>query len=194
MEDLIQIIFSGIVIFSTVVYAVLTWRLVKETKKIRLFQIKPDIRVYFERGEANEQLLYIVVENQGFGAALNVSFQILKNLESYKGEYFNLKGKGVFKHGIVTLYPSQRHRYFVLPLEKENFDKIISETLIVKVNYRDITDKKFEETFSLPIIETVGVGKSIPPDTYSGRVPFYLEKIDKSLKGLSAAIDKLVRQ
>tara|TARA_R110002167_G_scaffold366458_1_gene598022 strand:- start:4910 stop:5512 length:603 start_codon:yes stop_codon:yes gene_type:complete len=192
MESLLQIIFSGIVTASTVVYALLTWRLVKETKLIREFQIKPDVRIYFERGEANNKLLFVVVENQGFGAALDVNFQVLKNLESYPEEYFNIKDKGVFKHGIVTLYPNQRHRYFILAIEKDNYNKVIEESLIIKTTYHDITNRKFNLTFNIPVKETVGVGLSTPPDNYSGRIPFYLERIDKSLKSLGKSVDELV--
>lgn len=191
MENLLQIIFSGVVAASTVVYAVLTWKLVKETKMIRKFQIKPDVRIYFERGEANDKLLFIIVENQGFGAALNVKFRVIKNLKSYPGEYFDIVGKGVFKHGIVSLYPNQKHRYFVLAIEKANYDKVIEESLIIKTTYQDITNKKFDFEFNLPVGETVGIGSSIPPDNYSGRVPFYLERIDKSLKSIGKSVSEL---
>lgn len=192
MENLLQIIFSGVVAASTVVYAVLTWKLVKETRLIRQFQIKPDVRIYFERGEANDKLLFIVVENQGFGAALNVNFQVLKNLESYPGKYFDIVGKGVFKHGIVSLYPNQKHRYFVLAIEKANYIKVIEESLIVKTTYQDVTNKKFDYEFNLLIRETIGKGTSIPPDNYSGRIPFYLERIDKSLKSLNKLVSELL--
>lgn len=191
MENLLQIIFSGVVAVSTVVYAVLTWKLVNETKLIREFQIKPDIRIYFERGEANDKLLFIVVENQGPGAALHVKFQIIKNLESYPGEYFNITSKGVFKHGIVSLYPNQKYRYFVLAIEKANYEKVIEESLIIKTTFQSITRKKFVYEFNLPISETTGISSSIPPDNYSGRVSFYLEGIDKSLKAIGKSLSEL---
>jgi hypothetical protein len=194
MGDLIQIIFSGIVTISTVVYAVLTWKLVKETKLIREFQIRPDVRIYFERGEANNMLLYITVENQGLGAAMNVKFEIVKNLEYYSNEYLNITEKGVFKHGIVTFYPNQKHRYFVSALEKSNYDKVIEETLIIKSTYQDITKNKYNIEFYLPVKEIIGIGKSTPPDNYIGRIPFYLEKIDGTLKIISKKVDDINSQ
>lgn len=192
MENLLQIIFSGVVATSTVVYAVLTWKLVKETELIRKFQIKPDVRIYFERGEANNNLLFIVVENQGFGTALNVKFQVLKNLESYPRDYFDIDGKGVFKHGIVSFYPNQKHRYYILAVESSNYNEVIEESLIIKTTYQDITRKKFECQFNLPVKETIGIGSSIPPDNYLGRIPFYLGRIDKSLKTLDNSVGELL--
>ena len=41
------LLFTFIVALATVVYAVLTWRLVSETEKLRIVQTEPDISVLF---------------------------------------------------------------------------------------------------------------------------------------------------
>ena len=59
--ETLQLLYLGIVSLSTVVYSVLTWKLVSETRRMREFQITPDVNIFFERAEAEKrmQVLYI---------------------------------------------------------------------------------------------------------------------------------------
>ncbi|OQA92886.1 MAG: hypothetical protein BWY27_00147 [Bacteroidetes bacterium ADurb.Bin234] len=93
MNECLQIIFSGIVALSTVVYAVLTWRLVSETRKTREIQVTPDIHVFFEKSEADVHFVYIVLENFGYGIAYNTTFEIIKDFSVYDFEFERLENK-----------------------------------------------------------------------------------------------------
>ena len=44
-----SVLFSGLVALATVVYVVLTWKLVSETKKMRKVQTEPKICVLFNQ-------------------------------------------------------------------------------------------------------------------------------------------------
>ena len=59
--ETLQLLYLGIVSLSTVVYSVLTWKLVSETRRMREFQITPDVNIFFERAESEKrmQVLYI---------------------------------------------------------------------------------------------------------------------------------------
>ncbi|PKB44376.1 hypothetical protein AX016_2595 [Cellulophaga sp. RHA19] len=190
--EILQIIFSGIVTLSTIVYAILTWKLVKETRMMREFQLKPDIRIYFERGEIETNYVYLVLENKGFGTALNVNFIFLSNLSSYSDDYFDVKNKGVFKNGVAAFYPNQKFNYYLLNVNKENHTKVNNETIKIEASYEDITKRKIKTTFDLSIAETSGIGKITPPNTYVGRIPFFLENINKSIKKINDTIEDLV--
>lgn len=97
MENIFQIVFSGIVAVSTVVYAILTWRLVRETRMMRQFQITPDIQIYFDRGETGSKYLYINIINKGIGTAKNVSLKSLKTLPPIKPTILILAKKELLK-------------------------------------------------------------------------------------------------
>lgn len=183
MNDTLQILFSGIVALSTVVYAILTWRLVKETKKTREFQITPDIQVYFERGEANWKDIYIIIENLGFGTAKMVQFEILRDYEHYEDKIFHLSEKGIIKNGMKMFYPKQKFRFMFTNLG-ENYELKIKSRLILKVDYLDINDKLFTTKFNLSLQELSGMSTVVPPDNYIGRISYYLEKINKTLENI----------
>jgi len=46
-----SVLFSGLVALATVVYVVLTWKLVSETKKMRKVQTEPKICVFIQPRE-----------------------------------------------------------------------------------------------------------------------------------------------
>ena len=191
MENIFQIVFSGIVAISTVVYAILTWRLVRETRMMRQFQITPDIQVYFDRGETRSKYLYINIINKGIGTAKNVQFKIIKNLTTYQTDYFNISEKGVIKNGLQFFYTNQNFRYLLLNINSDNYSQVNSEELQIQVNYIDITSQKHERMFKLYPKEFMGMGVINPPDSYLGRVAHYTEKIDKSLQNIKNSIDTI---
>jgi hypothetical protein len=51
MPDVLLLVFSGVVALSTVVYAVLTWKLVAETRKMREAQTEPKVSVFVEMND-----------------------------------------------------------------------------------------------------------------------------------------------
>lgn len=92
---------------------------------IREFQLKPDIRIYFERGEIETNYVYLILENKGFGTTLNVNYIFFSNLSSYSDDYFDVKDKGVFKNVVSAFYPNQKFSYYLLNVNQENISKSI---------------------------------------------------------------------
>ncbi|NLE06129.1 MAG: hypothetical protein GX638_15185 [Crenarchaeota archaeon] len=181
MNECLQIIFSGIVALSTVVYAVLTWRLVSETRKTREIQVTPDIHVFFEKSEADVHFVYIVLENFGYGIAYNTTFEIIKDFSVYDFEFERLENKGTFINGVKNFYPRQRFRYMFTDLRNKHDEKI-SENLELKIKYSDINNKKYERKINLSLNELTGIGMVSPPDTFMGRISFELTELKKILK------------
>lgn len=75
-EAVLTLIFSAVVAISTVVYAVLTWRLVEETRNMRAAQTDPSIGIHIEPSPAEGQLFMLVVQNHGMGPAYGVRFDV----------------------------------------------------------------------------------------------------------------------
>lgn len=180
MNECLQIMFSGLVALSTVTYAVLTWRLVSETKKTRQLQITPAINAYFEMSEVDASFVYIILENIGYGVAKDVNFEIIKDFNFYDFEHQKLEKKGAIKHGLKNFYPKQKFRYLFTDLSKR-YDEKIEDNLELKIKFNDINNKYHEKTLNLTLNELTGMGLFSRPDSYLGRVVYELEEIKKIL-------------
>ena len=182
LNQTLTLLFSGIVAISTVVYAILTSKLVKETRATRLMQITPDVQLYFEKAETETHFVYLIIENFGLGIASDVKFTIRKDFNKYDIEKLRLSNMGSFKHGIRNFYSKQRYKYFFTNLLEDYEDKI-NDQLEIEVSFRDIFDKEYNRTFILRIDEILGTGKmQNPPDSYIGKIWFELSEINKVLK------------
>lgn len=73
---MLNVIFSGLVAISTVVYAVLTWQLVSETRKMREAQQEPKFLVTTQPREDSLDFVEMIVKNIGLEPAYEVKFEI----------------------------------------------------------------------------------------------------------------------
>jgi len=180
-SEILQIIFSGLVTLSTIVYAFLTAKLVSETKKSRKLQTTPVPSIYLEDGEVDITFQYIIFENIGYGVAKNVTFNILKDFDFYRCDYDRIGEKGIFVNGLSYFYPKQKFRYLLahlpsIPEEKRN------ESLEIEVNYEDIFGKRVSNIFCIKLNEYYGTTQLTPPNSYIGRISYELQEIKKILK------------
>lgn len=184
MNDTLQIIFSGVVAFSTIIYAVLTWRLVSETKKTRKIQITPDIHAYFEMSETDATFIYLIIENIGYGVAKYVKFKIIKDFQFYDLEPQQLSSKGIFKTGLKYFYPKQKFKYLFTDLSKK-YDEKIHDNIEISLTYNDISNYNYKKEINLTLDEITGMGKMRPPDSYIGRIAYEIKEIRKLLESNS---------
>jgi hypothetical protein len=181
LNQILTLIFSGIVTTSTVIYAILTHKLVKETKATRLLQITPDVQVYLEKAETDAHLVYLIIENLGYGVASEVKLTIIKDFNHYNNERLRLSNMGSFKHGLSSFYPKKRYKYFFTNL-LENFENKVNDTIEIGVTFKDIYNKKYQRKFVLQINEILGTGMMVnPPDSFIGLISYELTEIKKKL-------------
>lgn len=182
LNQTLTLVFSGIVAASTVVYAILTYSLVKETKAMRLLQITPDIQVYLEKGETNTHSVYCIIENFGYGIASDVKFTIIKDFEYYEKKSLGLSNMGSFKHGLSSFYPKKRYKYLYTYL-LENFENKINDNMEIDVTFKDIFNKEYTRKFILRIDEILGTGMmQNPPDSFIGKISYQLGEINNTIK------------
>lgn len=182
LNQTLTLVFSGIVAISTVVYAILTSKLVKETKEMRLLQITPDIQVYLEKAETNPHIVYCIIENFGYGKALDVKFTIVKDFNYYETARLGLSNMGSFKHGLSSFYPKKRYKYFFTNL-LEDFEYKIKDSMEIEINFKDIHNQSYKRCFNLRIDEILGSGMmENPPDSFIGRISYELSEIKKIIK------------
>ncbi|MDO8721436.1 MAG: hypothetical protein Q7J31_04320, partial [Syntrophales bacterium] len=70
----LTVIFTAVVTISTVAYAILTWSLVSETKKMREVQTEPRIEIALKPLDFAINIVRLHVRNIGLGPAKNVRF------------------------------------------------------------------------------------------------------------------------
>ncbi len=72
---------------STLLTLICTFFIIRESVRMRRMYITPDIGIYLHFGEASPSLLFLTVENIGFGTACDVKFKILSDYGFYHNEF-----------------------------------------------------------------------------------------------------------
>ncbi|MCM7083727.1 hypothetical protein, partial [Enterobacter roggenkampii] len=72
----LTVLFTAVVTISTVVYSILTGKLVSETTKMRQVQTEPKIEVTIKPFDFAINIVRLHVRNIGLGPAINVTFNL----------------------------------------------------------------------------------------------------------------------
>lgn len=175
-----NIIFSGIVSISTFVYAILTWRLVNETRKARKSQFEPYILITLSSGEANHKHIFFNISNIGLGLAKNVTFKVLRQFESFKTH--NLNDVQYLKNGFKN-FPSRKEvKGYIGFVDNTLRGEELNDNFIIRVSYEDIFGTKKQEIFTLPLSELEMGYKLEPSETYLGQIKESIDKLTKQIE------------
>ena len=90
--QILMVVFTGVVAFSTGVYAVLTWRLVTETRRMREFQMEPRVCIRVEADRTGLLGYELVIQNEGQGVAKNVRFGFEGDPTYFRNSFHNSWG------------------------------------------------------------------------------------------------------
>jgi len=184
--ELASLIFSALVAVSTMVYAVLTWKLVSETKKMREAQTEPKISVSIQPREEWIALVDMVIQNIGLGPAYDIKFKINPDFEYSKNMF--LSEIGFIKNGIRYLAPNQRIRFFLTSLA-ENSERKIQRPFEIKVTYRNAIGKIYEDAYLIDFSELIGLRQLGEPPLY--KIAKSIEKIEREICHLSTGFHKM---
>lgn len=180
-----NIVFSGVVAIATVVYAILTWKLVSETRKMRLSQFMPHISVTFEPREEWINFIDLKIKNNGLGSAYNIKFNLLSNLEYDDGK--KLSEMNLVKNGLKYLAPNQEIRFFYTSLADNSESK--KEPIRIKVMYKDVLGKIHKEVFIIDFSELFGMSQLGEPPLY--KIAKNIESMQKDIHHLSTGFHRL---
>jgi len=100
------VVFSAVVAFATMVYAILTWRLVSETRKMREAQTEPKVSATIQPTKESINFVAMLIQNIGLGPAYNIKFDVNPDFEYAKGRF--LSELGFIKRGLSYLPPNQK--------------------------------------------------------------------------------------
>ena len=180
------ILFSAIVALATVVYAILTWRLVTETKEMRKVQTEPKISVIFQPREEWINLIDLVIKNIGLGPAYDIKFEIKPDFEYRQGHF--LSKLNFVKNGIKYLAPNQKMQFFLTSLV-HNFEKKTKTPFDIKVTYNNKIGEPYTEIFTIDFSELVGLGQLGKPPL--NIIAENIEKIQKDTHDISSGFVQL---
>jgi hypothetical protein len=177
------VLFSALVAAATIVYAVLTRSLVKETKTLRKAQTEPNVCAYAQTLPSRD--FAFVIENIGMGPACDVTFIIEKDFNVFSD--FAASKLDVFKLGIKYLAPSQK----VIPFWffPQMGAKERRPPINLKIKFDNGSGDSFENTFTIYLDREVNIGDLPEGDMFEDR-HFKRELVNK-IGSLTSALEHL---
>jgi len=185
LSDIISLVFSGVVAISTVVYAVLTYQLTSETRKMCEAQTEPKISLSIQPREEYIKLLDMIVENIGQGPAYRVKFEVNPDFEFVKG-YF-LSQLGFVKNGVAYFAPKQKIEFFLTNIA-EGFNDKVNIEIKIKVTYSSKTGKRYEDEYIISFKELAGL---ISLESPKSKIAYALERSERDFDKISSCLDQL---
>jgi len=154
-----NLLLALVVAAATVFYAILTHRLVTETRRMREVQTEPAISIRLDPSEHDINFINLVVENLGQGPARDIRFVARPDFNRSRGS--TLSQSGMFRHGLKYMAPGQRITIFltsVLDSVHGTGDNLGRLNFQVEVAYRTPGDRIVDETFPLHFDSLEGYG------------------------------------
>lgn len=171
------LIFTGIVAYSTVVYARLTGKLTDETRKMREAQTEPKISIIIQPEEAYINWIDMIIQNIGLGPAYNLKFEVNPDFQFRNHKISEI---GFIKNGLRYLAPNQKMQFFITNLSEYPDAKPFE----MKVSYQNSIGKSYIDIYLIDFSEFSGllsIGK--PP----------LHEIADNIKLIQQDINHIVR-
>jgi hypothetical protein len=183
---IISLVFAGVVAVSTIIYALLTWKLVSETSKLREFQTEPRISLSVELDQNTVTLMDLAIENIGLGPAYSIAFEIFPDFNYFKDEL--LSQTHLFKNGISYLAPKQKIRITLTDMA-DNYEEKINQSFKIRVTYFDVLGKRREATYPIEFSQYQNVLYS---ETNSlAKIANNIEQIHNDIHHLTKGFKKL---
>lgn len=186
----LNVIFTGVVTVATAVYAVLTWKLVTETRLMREVQTEPKVAVSLRSIDEAIHIVRLHFQNIGQGPALNVKFspRVEVGTEISAALLDEFIKPNFFKTGLAYFGPGQERISMYSQLH-ENHDAKLSTVLAFDVEYGSVTGKRYKDTLVVDLSEYKGTHQLGKPHLYA--IAQSLEKLHKDVERLAGGSKRL---
>ena len=145
---------SLLVAIVTGVYVVLSWRLLQESKKMRILQNQPRVSITFEPEGHQINLIDLVIKNTGLGPASDLRFRLQSDSEMIEG--MPLSEVGLIKNGLSYLGPQQEFRFLLAILYAATKEQM-EQPVIITVQYNDTFNTQYSNTFTIDFSVLIGM-------------------------------------
>ncbi|ETA67627.1 hypothetical protein MettiDRAFT_1054 [Methanolobus tindarius DSM 2278] len=179
-DSLLTLLFTAVVALTTVVYAILTWKLVSETIKMRKVQTEPHISISIQPREEKFGLIDMIVQNIGLGPAYDVKFDISSDFDIIAGH--KLSDIGFFKNGLQYFAPNQKIKFFMASAYQKNYNDTLKTKIQITATYSNASGTRYSSPYSINFSELEGL-------ISAGESPIY--EIAKSLDKINSNIDRI---
>jgi hypothetical protein len=152
-EALWSFLFSAVVAIATAAYALLTWRLVAETRRMREAATQPHVGVSVLPSEyAPVGFADLVIRNYGSGPALDVTFRPEEATPAVADATIldELHDLGIVKNGIPYLAPGAEFRLYYAQLLGRS-DQELATNIHIRVKYVDLNRRQYEMCYPLEL-------------------------------------------
>lgn len=186
----LTVVFTAVVTISTVAYAILTWSLVSETKRMREVQTEPRIEITLKSLDYAINIVRLHIRNIGLGPAKNIRFTshissggdvAEKLLEEFNKANF-------LKVGLKYFGPGHELYSGYTQITKD-FDAKIASVLIYDVEYESFTGKKYKDQITIDISERKGTTQLGKPNLYA--IAQSIEAIEKEFSHVVSGFKKI---
>lgn len=186
----LTVVFTAVVTISTVAYAILTWSLVSETKRMREVQTEPRIEITLKSLDYAINIVRLHIRNIGLGPAKNIRFTshissggdvAEKLLEEFNKANF-------LKVGLKYFGPGHEFYSGYTQITKD-FDAKIASVLIYDVEYESFTGKKYKDQITIDISERKGTTQFGKPNLYA--IAQSIEAIEKEFSHVVSGFKKI---
>ena len=174
---LMNLIFSAVVMAATVVYAILTAALVRETRRMRSAQTDPDMAVYLEHDENSIGVLHFVIRNIGSGPAYELKFE-LKDMRMTDWAADSIQRLSLWEKGLPYLAPGSSIKTVAGAVFQEGAKDF---TLTVTVSYGTADGSRRSSTYVLDFVNYTGI-------TQLGEPP--MKKLVKEIEAIRRTLEK----
>ena len=152
LGEILIIVFTGVVAGATAAYALLTWRLVSETRKLREVQTDPRVSVRVEQDHTGHPGYELVVANNGQGVAKNVSFEFEGDPSYFRNIWVNrappaINELPIIKNGLDYLEPNQVYRFPLGTVSSDEYERAIETPWTFRTQYESLYGKHRTDTY-----------------------------------------------
>lgn len=172
----LQVVFSAVVTAATVAYAVLTWKLVSETKRMRRAQTNAKMTIGLDSRPEYLNFIDVFVRNEGVGPAYDIRFEV--EMLDASGDCSILEAiesLGFIEQGMDYFSPGQEIRSFLTSMT-DDFEAKMRTRIRVKISYTTASGEKANDAYVLDFSVFKGRSQLGEPDLHS---------IAKSLKSIA---------
>jgi len=180
------VIFSSVVAIATAIYAILTWRLVSETRKLREIQSNPKLSITIKPREEWISLIDMIIINIGAGPALEIRFTLKEDFEYRKNKF--LSQLNLIKNGLDYLAPKQKVQFFLTSMIEKFQDKI-EKPILIQVTYKNAQGNQFFEEFIIDFSTLVGLSQLGEPSI--NKIAKNVEEIQKDIHKIGSGWNRM---
>lgn len=186
----LNVIFASVVTISTVAYAILTWSLVSETKRMREAQTEPRVEITLKPLDFAINIVSLQVRNIGLGPARNVKFTSRVTSGGVGAEKLldEFNKANFLKAGLKYFGPGHEFSSGYTKIT-ENFDAKIASVLNYDIEYESVTGKRYRDQITIDVAELKGMNQIGKPNLYV--IAQSIEAIQKEFSHVVSGFKKI---